>query len=242
MSFSAMPGPSLAWPEVYYMAPLAAQLRGRGDLVVSALPPREMEAAARDNAQRCLLVAPATLLRQGPFQLLPGVGVAAEGATGSERLVASGPLEAIGRVAVHPDAAHLLPVLQVILLELGLPLPEVVPEDGDSDTAVLLSGDGGRARAGEPGHDLGLLWRRVTGLPLVLGVWACGPGAPYRALRTVLGEAARDAEFDESAGWPPGNALHYRLLSQESDSLRAFHALAVKHHLAEAREHAIVFC
>ncbi len=229
---------SVAFPEVYYTTPLVAKLQQRLDLTLHPLAPAQLDASALQQ-HGCVLLSPAALLAVSEIRLLPGMGVSAHGATGTERLLSSAPLEEIVDVQVHPDAAHLLPLLELLYLARDLTPPTPVPYDAGATAPLLCSGDVGRALGDREGHDLGELWHALTELPLVLGVWACAPGAPYRMLRTVLATAAREGTVEEDGD---AGLLHHELLSRESDSIRAFHTLAVSHGRAEASSEAIVFC
>lgn len=233
---------SIAYPDVFYATPLVASLHQRNDLTLNPCSPNDVFPETDTAQHGCILLPPTALLHHGPYRILPGVGIIADGTSPSERLVADQPLESIKQIAVDPAAQHLIPLLSLIFLERGLPLPIVVAGDDHATLPLLLSGNAGLARAEDGGHDLGALWQELTDLPLVLGLWACGPGAPYRKLRTLLGEAARDAEASCTDRSWPAHGLHYRLLSKESDSLRTFYSLAVKHGLTVASEEAIVFC
>ena len=231
------PTVAVAFPDVYYTAPLAPGLRVRGDLQLESLDMPTLLARAGAGAYGCMLLPPHALVAHGPFRLLPGMGVVAEEATGSERLLTTRPLDQIACVSAMPSAAHLVPLVTLLFLERGLAPPTFVDTE-EPDAVPLVSGDTGLARLEEAGHDLGVLWRETTELPLVLGAWACVQGAPHRLLRMVVGEASRGAS--ENSGAPRG--IHYTILSRESDSLRAYLGLLAKHGLAEATEEAIAFC
>ena len=229
---------SVAFPEVYYTAPLVTNLQQRFDLVLHSVAPAQLDASALAH-HGCVLLPPSALLAAPEIRLLPGIGVSAHGATGTERLLSAAPLEEIVEVQIHPDATHLRPLLELLYLAKGLTPPTPLPYEIDGTAPLLCSGDAGRTMIDRAGHDLGILWHEVMELPLVLGVWACAPDAPYRTLRTVLGAAAREGSMQKNAGT---GLLHHELLSRESDSLRAFHALAVSHGRAEANSEAIAFC
>lgn len=238
MPFAPPTPVSVAYPDVYYTTPLVSGLVARRDLTLHALPPHQSDVSALTQ-HGCVFVPPSVLLEAPELRLLPGIGVAAHGATGSERLVTSAPLEGITEIGIHPEAGHLWPILELLYLARELTPPSRVPYAADGSVPCLISGNTGQEMADAPGHDLGTLWHETTELPLVLGVWACAPGSPYRMLRTVLGGAARS-----DVAMAPGerSLLHTSLLSRESDSLRALYALAVTHGRAEANEAAIVFC
>ena len=233
---------SIGYPDVYYAMPTVNALRHRGDLCFSGLAPQELLGAVTSNRFSTYLLSPWHLIQSKNLLVIPGIGVAANGMSGSERLVSAAPLASIEAVSVHPNARHLVPLLRLIYLERGLPLPTISDVYDAHETSVLYGGDEGRDQQSVPGHDLGTLWQETTDLPLVLGAWACAPGSPYRSLRHTLGGVARSLGAPESeiADEPP--FLHHDLLSRESDSLRHFNTLAIRHRLVESNEEAISFC
>jgi predicted solute-binding protein len=242
LSFENNDVPSIAYPAVTYAKPLVEGLCARRDLCLSPMTPTDVLAALPGKQHACVLVPPGALLHHGPYRILPGVGVSSEAATGSELLVAPDSLDQIQEIVVHPNATHLVDLIRILYLLRGFPVPTFSTEGTLSGAATLLSGDEGRGRQSEAGHDLGTLWRESTDLPFVLGVWACSVGAPYRMLRTALGESSRGAIDSVKETEEKARLLHYSVLSRESDSLRELHALAVRFNLCATTEEAIVFC
>ena len=233
---------SIAHPDVYYAMPTVNALRHRGDLCFTGLPPHQLPGAVTGNQFSTYLLSPWELIQAENLVVIPGIGVAANGMTGSERLVSAAPLTSIEDISVHPNAVHLVPLLQLIYLEQQLPLPTFSTGYDAHGPNVLYGGNEGLDRQTAPGHDLGNLWQEITDLPLVLGVWACGSGSDYRSLRHIFGGVTRSLGVPDSEDTNVPPRLHYDLLSRESDSLRHFNALAIRHRLVESNEETIVFC
>ena len=245
--------PAIAVPDCYYVRPLLHGLHLREDLSLRSCEPDGLMDVLSDPACCCAFVSPTALLRDDRLSVLPGAGAVAREAAVSERLITSAPLEAVRTVAVAPGAAHLVDYIRVLFAERGLPQPDFFAEGDGAATAEiarLVSGDSGLAHdAAIPGHDVGALWKECTGMPMVLGLWACTPMAPYRLLRQVLGEAARQEEealagkaATSGAEVATKDHLYYRLLSLESDSIRTLHALARRHAICETSAESIAFC
>lgn len=92
---------------------------------------------------------------------------------------------------------------------------------GGIDGAFEVSGDASTT-------DLFVEWEALTGLPLVLGVWATSACAPVARLRALLSRAAQDGEAERRAGF------EYRLGSDAMESVRVMLRLGVKHGLCPA--------
>lgn len=112
------------------------------------------------------------------LSLLPVASITASGAVDSIAVFSRVPFDCVRSVAVTPHSATSVALLRV------LAGPEVlfVPLEGpkrdalDDVDGVLLIGDEALAarRSDPPGHitDLGEVWTRTTGLPMVFAVWA----------------------------------------------------------------------
>lgn len=227
------------WP---HAAPLLTGLDERGDLRLAAMPVEAIAEALRLQACACALVPPCVLLDDPALCVIPGAGLAAQEGGTTERLITTGALESVHRIAVTPEARHLVIYLQIIFAEQGLAMPEFVPPDmAERGDALLVSGPGETVQSGE-GHDVAELWRALTGTPLVLGVWVCHGNGPIRLLRTVLGEASRRGEVELNKNVSGAAEYYYRILSAESECLRALHRLARRHAIAGASVESIAFC
>lgn len=248
--------PAVTAPHCYYARPLVHGLERRLDLDLALHDDAAAEHTLATGACACGLVSPTALLANPHLSVLPGAGAVARESIPTERLVTRTPLEHIRHIEVAPGAGRLETYVRVAFAERGLTPPVFTPAGKDGAglcDAVLVSGDAGLAHIQSPGHDLGVLWRETTGLPMVLAVWACGPGAPYRRLRHILAEAARHGEEAlalEAAGTARSDGssrmvqeyLYFRVLSLESDSIRALHELARRYAICETTGESIAFC
>jgi chorismate dehydratase len=172
--------------------------------------------------------------------VLPGLCVSSDGAAGSIQLVSQLPLERIRSIAVTPESAT-----SAVLLRVLVPDADHVALDDPAD-ATLLIGDAALRSAFEdptPHHDLGRLWARRAGLPMVFAVWACADPPPtdvaeleeallasVRLAREHSEQVARDAA--DRYGYPPGfvaryfERLRYDFGPREREGLEAFLELA----------------
>jgi predicted solute-binding protein len=234
--------PLVGVPTWQHAAPLLTGLEERGDLRLTAMPVEAIAEALRLQACACALVPPCVLLDDPALCVIPGAGLAAQDGSTTERLITTSALESVRRIQVTPEARHLAIYIQIIFAERGLPMPAFVPPDvADRGDALLVSGAGEKNRPGE-GHDLAELWRALTRTPLVLGVWVCHGNSPIRLLRTVLGESARRGEAELNKNVSGAGEYYYRILSAESECLRALHRLARHHAIAGASVESIAFC
>jgi chorismate dehydratase len=169
--------------------------------------------------------------------VLPRLCVSSDGAAGSIQLVSSLPLERLRSIAVTPESAT-----SVVLARVLVPHAEHVPLGEPAADATLLIGDAALRSAFEdptPHHDLGRMWQRRTGLPMVFAVWACADPPPEEigwledalvaSLRRAREEPQRLArEAAERYGYPAGflaryfERLRYDFGPRERDGLEAF--------------------
>jgi chorismate dehydratase len=172
--------------------------------------------------------------------VLPQLCVSSDGAAGSIQLVSRLPLDRISSIAVTPESAT-----SVVLARVLVPEAEHVPLSEPAD-ATLLIGDAALRSAFEnptPHHDLGRLWTRRTGLPMVFALWACADPEPAgvvqleEALVTSLRRARDEPEAlaTEAArryGYPAGflaryfEQLRYEFGPREREGLVSFLELA----------------
>ncbi len=206
----------------------------------------------------CALLPPLDALSIPLCDLVPGVGVAAEGPTESEWLHCNSPLAQIQSIAAHPgseDAA----CFAAATLATGMnpaPMLQAKPEEA---AALALGGDSGFDEPTDyrEHHDLGVLWHTYTGLPMVLRVWACRFRAPFPTIRTALFAAYRESasgcgavaeEESDRRGIPVTRAhryltetLHFSVASKEAESLRKLRDVGAAHDLCP-QESRVVFC
>lgn len=168
--------------------------------------------------------------------VLPRLCVSSDGAAGSIQLVSSLSLDRVRSIAVTPESAT-----SVVLARVLVPRAEHVPL-GEPADATLLIGDAALRSAFDdptPHHDLGRLWQRRTGLPMVFAVWACADPPPDEigSLEAALVASVRRAreepqrlasEAAERYGYPAGflaryfERLRYDFGPREREGLEAF--------------------
>jgi chorismate dehydratase len=132
--------------------------------------------------------------------LLPDLGIVGLGAVGSVILFGSRNLEMMRDIALPSDSSTSKVLLRWLLNNRGLD-PKCIETGPDLDSMLqhcdgaLLIGD--RALVAAESHpdmirlDLGREWKRVTGLPMVFGVFACRRDAPKQDLLAAHGDLIR---------------------------------------------------
>jgi chorismate dehydratase len=132
--------------------------------------------------------------------LLPDLGIVGLGAVGSVILFGSRNLEMMRDIALPSDSSTSKVLLRWLLNNRGLD-PKCIETGPDLDSMLqrcdgaLLIGD--RALVAAESHpdmirlDLGREWKRVTGLPMVFGVFACRRDAPKQDLLAAHADLIR---------------------------------------------------
>ncbi len=193
-----------------------------------------------------------------PYEIVPGLAIAAEGEVLTVRLYYRGPLGAVRRVALDTSSRTSVALLRILLRErYGLqPLwVDAKPDLGamlEVADAALLIGD--PVFAEWPGEisslDLGSEWLAHTGLPFVFAFWAGRPGVlraeEIEALQAAKEEGLQHIEqiARDYAQKHGGDVdLYERYLTQhirfamgerEVEALRLFYAKAQQLELIEA--------
>ena len=177
------------------------------------------------------------------YVLLPSVCISSDGAVESVNLVTDVPLPAVRTISVTSQSAA-----SVALVRILFPDAEILAEGATAD-ARLLIGDEALTSALEdatPHHDLGVLWRERTGLPMVFAVWAArrdvadeALAALDRALADAIADASEHASLVAQAaaaryGFPAGflaryfEKLRYSFGEREREGLRRYFELAAQ--------------
>ena len=170
--------------------PLVAQFTDLGDPRIALtldLPSRVADKLTSGQADAGL-VPTVEVLRGRTGGILSPAGIACDGPVDSVALFAAGPLPGLQRVLVDRGSRTSIALLRLLLAELHgsrpvfivkEPVPGLRLEPGEG---ILVIGDRCFAqyaalRAGNPdgitAHDLGDLWKRMTGLPFIFAAWAC---------------------------------------------------------------------
>ncbi|HEX4770352.1 MAG TPA: menaquinone biosynthesis protein [Bryobacteraceae bacterium] len=146
------------------------------------------------------LVPVAEIARQG-LEIVPGLGIAAQGAVRSILLISKGPFRNIRTVATDSSSRTSVELARVILREQFGATPMLQPNEPDLDRmlqradAALIIGDPALRiePAGLPYEwlDLAEAWTALTQLPFVFAAWAGKPGIPTAALATLTSGSYR---------------------------------------------------
>lgn len=145
------------------------------------------------------------------LQLLPDVGIASDGKVGSVLLFSERELGDIRDVAMPTDSSTSRKLLLYLLAESGH-APESVQMGPDLDEmlqrcdAALLIGDRAIDEAARRPElvklDLGEEWKRLTGYPMVFGVFAATLDAPPEELARVHSDLLSQLErFEQDEKW-----------------------------------------
>jgi predicted solute-binding protein len=228
--------------------PLLHGLRNRQDLsLVRVSPERLCREFAKGEYEAALLPVLGAIGRKRA-RVVPGLGVSAESATGSERLICRTHPSKVRTLAVREDAEGCADTAAVVLAELYSASVKRIDDVSEADACVVSDDAGLLGHSDSEGtFDLGDLWSKLTGLPLVLAVWSVGDATSAASLRAILSqslqsglddleglaaEAARAREIDlEIARDYLLHRLCFRMGGPEMDSIRAMVALAKKHEL-----------
>ena len=145
------------------------------------------------------------------LMLLPDLGIVSRGIVGSVILFGSRPIESMRDIALPSDSSTSKRLLRWILNDRGMD-PKTVEMGPDITTMLercdgaLLIGDRALSAASEyPGSvqmDLGAEWMRITGTPMVFGVFAMRNDAPINAARSARDDMLSQCEmFEQDKGW-----------------------------------------
>ena len=143
--------------------------------------------------------------------LLPDLGIVSRGIVGSVILFGSRPIESMRDIALPSDSSTSKRLLCWILNDRGMD-PKTVEMGPDLTTMLercdgaLLIGDRALSAAAEyPGSvqmDLGAEWTRITGTPMVFGVFAMRSDAPIDAARSARDDMLSQCDmFEQDKGW-----------------------------------------
>jgi chorismate dehydratase len=175
--------------------------------------------------------------------LLPSVCLSSDGAVDSVQIVTDVPLPAVESVSVTSQSAA-----SVALVRILLPGAEIRPEGAVADARLLIGDDALTSviEDATPHHDLGVLWRERTGLPMVFAVWAARSDLADeilveldRAFAGAVADASEHAALVAEAaaeryGFPAGflaryfEKLRYRFGERERAGLQRYFELAAE--------------
>ena len=145
------------------------------------------------------------------LMLLPDLGIVAMGAVGSVILFGSRDIDQMRDIALPSDSSTSKVLLRWLLKHRGLD-PKCVETGPDLNSMLdlcdgaLLIGDRALAAASQYPElvslDLGGEWTKVTGLPMVFGVFACRKDAPLEQITELHNELIQNYQaFNTDSNW-----------------------------------------
>jgi len=211
--------------------PLIEPVLRRPDILVRFAVPAELCNLINTGAVNAALL-PIVDFQTSPRQLLlvPAGVISSDGPTLTVRIFSRIVPQNITRLHADTDSHTSIILAQVILREVYGAKPELLPASmasgprPQSDAqALLLIGDKVVNAAPSPAQyphqlDLGLEWKKLTGLPFVFAMWMMPADAPDSPLAQILSAARRDGEgmtealvehYAPKLGWPPDLARRY---------------------------------
>ncbi len=141
--------------------------------------------------------------------LLPDLGICSKGEVGSVLLFGTKPLEKMESIALPSDSSSSVALMKYILEQKHLkPKLTVMGPDVDkmlefADGALIIGDralDASRLHPEKVKLDLGMEWQRITGNPMVFGVFAARKDTPHENIeRAYLSLLEQLVEFESNA-------------------------------------------
>lgn len=171
------------------------------DVVLTVDLPSRLAAQLAGCIVDAALVPAVEILRGNTGGILSPSGIACDGPVDSVALFAAGPLDGLRTVWADRGSRSSVALLKVLLAERHGVRPEflvIEPEPGrrlPAGEGMLVIGDRCFAQAGAIArdnpddlhlHDLGALWKDLTGLPFVFAAWAAAPDLAVRLPRVRI--------------------------------------------------------
>ena len=207
------PGYRLAAVSFLNTIPLLEGLDGRPGVVLDRDLPSALAGRLAAGQADAALAPVAEILAGRTGGILCPVGIACDGAVDSVMLFCAGEPGDLRRVFVDRGSRSSVALLRILLAERHGTQPDCVPVEPRPGMALepgegaLIIGDRCFAQQallkrenphGLAGHDLGAMWKDLTGLPFVFAAWTAAPDLPRRAGARAVAElgalltAARD--------------------------------------------------
>jgi chorismate dehydratase len=246
-----------------FREPEAALLVGDGVEVRAEVPSQLLRTLAAGELDTALVSVGGVLATPG-LAILPEMCIASDGPVRSIVLYSRRPVREVRRVALDASSRSGVALAQVLFAEHWRSEPEFVtlPPDlprmlDEADAAILIGNpsllanrdlaSGRLALGGVERHDLGAVWRELTGLPFVYAGWAVreerlpDPERLLSVLRRARDWGARRidrlaARGAEELGLPRAEAhayltqaIHYDLGPRERAGIERFCELGIRH-------------
>ena len=205
-------------------------------------PPTDLAQMLRENQLDAALLSSVEAFRQPGYRIMDGLCIASHGPARSVRAFARpGPIRT---VALDNGSATSVSMLRIFLhhgmlgecadeLEFTAVEPTSRPDDLPHDLVMMIGDCGLRADPGSRRiEDLGELWLRLTGLPMVYAVWLLTATADASTIVPRL-HAARQASLAAGVTDGTDGAIYYTLGPAEHAGLHRFHQEAAALDLAD---------
>lgn len=235
--------------------PLVWGLEKQTDLAIFDDVPSRLLAGLEAGRFDVALLPAIDYQRRTWLRIVAAGGIGCDGPTLTVRIFSHVPLEQIRTLACDTDSRTSVALARILLAEQCGVRPGILDLDaaeaGRCDARLLI---GDKVVCGSHGRyehefDLGVLWKKHTGLPFLFAVWMTRDGRDLRdlaaRLRLAREEGIRNVDRIVSRdarrlGWPDALARRYLTTWMKYDvgepQLRAmelFHSLAAKHGLLE---------
>lgn len=205
-------------------------------------PPTDLAQMLRDGRLDAALLSSVEAFRQPGYRIIDELCIASNGPARSVRaFVKPGPIRT---VALDNGSATSVSMLRIFLhhgmlgecaddIEFTAVEPTSRPDDLPHDVVMMIGDCGLRADAGSRRiEDLGALWLRLTGLPMVYAVWLLTAEADAGSIVPRLHEA-RHASIEAEITDGTDGAIYYTFGDAEHAGLRRFHREAAALDLAD---------
>lgn len=208
--------------------------------------PRSAVSALLQGMAEAALIPVVDCFRHPDLQMIPGLGICADGGVTSVLLQCPRPLTEVTTIELDPDSKT-SNILTQVLMQHHFKMSDRVKyaSNGGHDAARVCIGD--RALCAEPScetYDLADQWKQMTGLPFVFAVWAFGRSCTDRKRIAQILHRAKEIGCRsrpalakicaERLGLPQErclhyltNCLHYDLGPREQEGMNLFRELAV---------------
>lgn len=145
-------------------------------------------------------IVPCAELTRLSLDIIPGVGIACQGAVRSILLISQRPWDQVRKLAADAGSRTSVLLARIILGEQFGSEPEVVSQPANlpamlstADAALIIGDPALRVKPAELPYqvmDLGEAWWALTGLPMVFALWAGRPEVAQQELADAFGQSA----------------------------------------------------
>jgi chorismate dehydratase len=156
-------------------------------------PPRDSVRGLLEGQVDAALVPVVDFFTHPQLQMVPGLGIGADGDVTSVLLRCHRPLQQVTRIDLDPESKT-SNVLVRVLVQRHFHLSDRVTymrDQADADANVCIGDRALRAQASLETYDLAGEWKKMTGLPFVFAVWVVQRSCPHVEDITRILQAAQ---------------------------------------------------